>query len=143
MNGGFAINLLDDFMSYLAQNGVTLTELSRKESFAITKRWTSQFATRSEDLHETQGPKAIDRWLSADADDLILLFLSARITAFPISTNSRPCTAHTYTGPNIALAAYNELEFAVFPQSYEWTLIHTHEDGALGGPYFIRSQAGP
>ena len=141
LTGGRIIKLLDDFISYLAQHGVSLTEFSRKESFAITKHWTSVFARQSNSLHETQGSKAIDKWLSTEADDLILLFLSERITAFPISTNSRPCTAHIYTGPIIDLSAYNELEFAVFPESYDWTLIHTHEDGVFGGPYFIRNDA--
>ena len=137
------MRLLDEFMTYLTEHGVTLTELSRQESFAITKQWTSVFAVQSDSLHETQGYKAIDKWMSATDVDLILLFLSARITAFPISENSRPCTAHRYAGPIIDLSAFNELEFAVFPESYQWTLVHTHEDGALGGPYFIRDEAGP
>ena len=136
MTGGVTINLLEQFRRYLADHGVTLTELSRKESFAITKRWTSVFAARSDHLQETRGLKAIDKWLSATDDQLILLFLSARITAFPISENSRPCTAHRYTGPIIDLSAFNQLEFAVFPETYKWTLVHTHEDGAFGGPYF-------
>lgn len=139
MAGGFDIKLLDDFRYYLANHGVTLTELPRKESFAITKRWTSVFAVESPNLHETYGAKAIEEWLSTTDDQLIVLFLSARITAFPISQNSRPCTAHRYAGRVVDLSAYNELEFAVFPETYDWTLIHTHEDGAFGGPYFIRN----
>ena len=120
---------------------MSLTELSRRESFAIAQQWTSVFATQSDRLHETRGSKAIAKWLSTNTNDLILLFLSARIIAFPISENNRPCTAHRYTGPIIDLSAYNELEFAVFPDSFEWTLVHTHEDHAFGGPYFIRNEA--
>lgn len=134
------MQLLEDFMSYLAENGVSLTELSRKESFAITKRWTSVFAIESDRLYETCGSKAVASWLSAASDDLILLFLSERISAFPISRNSRPCTAHRYSGPIVDLSNYNDLEFAVFPTSYDWTLIHTHEDGAFGGPFFIAKE---
>ncbi len=138
--GGFGIALLDEFVSWLNGHGVTLTELSRKDSFAITKQWTSVFADPFSNLHETKGPKAVTYWLASPGDDLILLFLSARITAFPLSENSRPCTAHRYSGPVIDLSSYNELEFAVFPDSYAWTLVHTHEDGSLGGPYFIRNE---
>ena len=141
MVGGFAIVLLEEFHQYLADHGVTLTELTRKESFAITKRWTSVFARQSDNLQEIQGLKAIDEWLGTADGHLILLFLSARITAFPISENSRPCTAHRYNGPIIDLSAFNQLEFAVFPETYEWTLIHTHEDGAFGGPFFIRAES--
>ena len=76
-------------------------------------------------------------WLAADDEDLILLFLSSRITAFPISTNNRPCVAFRYAGQKLDLSDYHELEFAVFPETYRWTLVHTHEDYAFGGPYFI------
>ena len=138
ITGDIAIKLLEDFHRYLAKHGVTLTELSRADSFGITRRWTSIFAAQSANLHETHGVKAIDKWLNASDDNLVLLFLSSRITAFPISQNSRPCTAHRYNGQIVDLSEYNELEFAVFPDSYDWTLIHTHEDCALGGPYFIR-----
>lgn len=104
------------------------------------KRWTSVFAAQSIDLHETRGLKASERWLATTDGPLILLFLSQRITAFPISRNQRPCTANRYAGPVLNLSDYHQLEFAVFPETYEWTLIHTHEDGASGGPYFIRSE---
>ena len=134
------IDLLEEFHRYLADHGVTLVELPRKESFAVMKRWTSVFAKQSGSLRETHGLKAVDKWLATIGDQLILLFLSERITAFPISQNHRPCTAHRYAGPVIDLSAYNELEFAVFPETYEWTLVHTHEDGAFGGPYFIRNE---
>jgi hypothetical protein len=80
----------------------------------------------------------VDKWLATTDDELIVLFLSKKITAFPISENQRPCTAHRYAGPVVDLSAYNELEFAVFPETYKWTLIHTHEDGTLGGPYYIQ-----
>ncbi len=131
--------MLDDFRQFLADDGVTLTELSQKESFAITKQWTSSFAAQSKNLSEIHGRNAVEHWLKTTDENLILLFLSARISAFPISENSRPCTANRYEGRPIDLSAYNELEFAVFPESYEWTLIHTHEDGAFGGPYFLQS----
>ena len=90
-------------------------------------------------MAETQGSKAVRQWLDTKDENLILLFLSSRIAAFPISHNNRPNTAFTYTGPAIDLSAFHQLEFAVFPNSYDWTLIHTHEDGAFGGPYFIRA----
>ena len=135
------MKLLDEFTTFLAEHGVSLTELSRQDSFAIAKQWTSVFARQSDGLQETQGLKAISKWLSTTDDEMVLLFLSARITAFPISDNNRPCLAYKYTGPVVDLSSYHELEFAVFPGSYRWTLVHTHEDGASGGPYFIRNDA--
>jgi hypothetical protein len=137
MDGAVSMTVPENLLVYLADHGVTLTELSRRESFAITKRWTTVFARQSDQLHETRGLKAINKWLGTAEDELILLFLSSKITFFPISVNNRPCTAYRYTGPIIDLSEYNEAEFAVFPETYEWTLIHSHEDYAFGGPYFI------
>ena len=91
-------------------------------------------------MPQKHGSKAVGEWLGSDDEDLILLLLSSRITAFPISTNSRPCSAFKYSGQKIDLSEYHQLEFAVFPESYSWTLVHTHEDGAFGGPYFIRAE---
>ena len=53
--GAWPAELLED----LADHGVTLTEFPRKESFAITKRWMSVFATQSDSLRETHGLKAV------------------------------------------------------------------------------------
>ena len=127
-------------MAYLSERDVALTELPRRESFAITKHWTSVFAQTSSGVSLKLGSKAVSEWLGTDDEDLILLFLSSRITAFPISTNSRPCLAFKYSGHKIDLSEYHQLEFAVFPESYDWTLVHTHEDFAFGGPYFVRAE---
>ena len=130
---------LEAFFSYLNDEGVLLSEYARKESFAITRRWTSTFATSQSDQIEILGPGAITEWLAIHDSEFVLLFLSSRITAFPVSQNTRPNLAYLYQGPVVNLSAFHDLEFAVFPKSLEWTLIHTHEDGAMGGPYFIRA----
>ena len=143
MDGELPIDLLDEFFTYLTEHDVSLSERTQRESFAITKHWTSVFGKTLNESSETVGSNAVRQWLLTKDNNLVLLFLSSRITAFPISENSRPCHAFTYSGSAIDLSHYHELEFAVFPESYAWTLIHTHEDFALGGPYFIRGDTGP
>ena len=124
---------------YLAQSDVSFTERSRRESFAVTKQWTSVFAQSMPGPVGKVGSQAVSEWLAAEDENLILLFLSEQITAFPISKNSRPCLAFDYVGPKVDVSDFHDLEFAVFPATYRWTLVHTHEDYALGGPYFIRA----
>ncbi len=126
----------DEFLLYLGGCGVSLEELSRKESFAVTKRWTSVFARGGEGVVEVCGARAVGEWLGCAGGGLIMLFLSSGIAAFPVSRNSRACSAFRYCGPVVDLSDYHELEFAVFPGSYEWTLVHTHEDFAMGGLIF-------
>jgi len=36
------------------------------------------------------------------------------------------------------LSSFHNIEFFIAPTDLSWTLIHTHEDGGLGGPYFVR-----
>ena len=129
--------MFEQFLTYLSEHEVSLTEMPRRESFVITKRWTSIFGRFANGSPHSHGSEAVSLWLQTDETNLILLFLSSRIDAFPISTNHRPNSAYEYTGHVIDLSDYHDLEFAVFPVSFAWTLVHTHEDGAFGGPYFI------
>ena len=62
-------------MAYLSERDVALTELSRRESFAITKHWTSVFAQSSSGVPLKLGSKAVSEWLGNDDEDLILLLL--------------------------------------------------------------------
>lgn len=133
------MDLMDRLFAYLSEHDVTLTEVPKKQSFAIQKRWTSVFGGFKNGTPHKHGSRAIDQFLAEPAQSLILLFLSSRITAFPISTNHRPCAAYSYTGKPVDVSNFHELEFAVFPESYAWTLVHTHEDWSLGGPYLVRA----
>ena len=128
-------------LSHLASHDVELTEYAQRESFAIQKKWTSIFGRFAPGTRHKHGERAILEFLSENGTNMILLFLSSRITAFPISTNQRPCAAFSYSGTPIDVSEFHDLEFAITDESYSWTLVHTHEDGSsLGGPYFIRAR---
>ena len=132
---------LDQMQSYLIARGVALSELPQRESFAVQKQWTSVFGRFAPGTPHKHGEKAVLEYLAEkNAHDMILLFLSSRITAFPISENQRPSLAFRYTGPPVDLSAFHDLEFAICDASYLWTIVHTHEDGSsFGGPYFLRA----
>ena len=38
------------------------------------------------------------------------------------------------------LSSFRNLEFFVAPPDYAWTMVHTHEDYTLGGPYYVRKE---
>lgn len=40
-------------------------------------------------------------------------------------------------GPLPRLLEFNSLDFFVSPPDLSWTIVHTHEDYSLGGPYFV------
>jgi hypothetical protein len=131
--------LMDRFIACLADHKIILTEQTQKQSFAIQKKWTSTFCGSPREASEVVGRRAIEEFLSAPIQDYVILFLSSKINAFPVSTNQRPCSAFSFTGKPVDLSEFHELEFAVFPESYEWTIVHTHEDWSLGGPYFVNA----
>lgn len=48
--------------------------------------------------------------------------------------------AYECRGPLIPLGAFCDAEFFIGPPDLTWAMIHTHEDHALAGPYFIRAE---
>ena len=35
---------------------------------------------------------------------------------------------------------FYDAEFFIAPPDFEWTMVHTHEDYSVGGPYFLRRE---
>ncbi len=48
-------------------------------------------------------------------------------------------SAYECHGPLVPLGEFVDVEFFVCPIDLSWAMIHTHEDHAFGGPYFIRA----
>lgn len=38
------------------------------------------------------------------------------------------------------LSSFAKLDFFIVPADWSWTMVHTHEDHTLGGPYFVRRE---
>jgi hypothetical protein len=43
-------------------------------------------------------------------------------------------------GKLLALGTFHTAEFFVCPPDFAWSMVHTHEDHAFAGPYFIRAE---
>ena len=129
---------IDELKNFLTENLVSVTELDQPECFAIHKRWTSIYGRFNLETPCQYGSKAVAEFLSLPEREFLILFLSSRIKAFPISTNSRPCSVIRVEGLPMDISSFHELEFAITSPAFEWTLVHTHEDWSFGGPYFIR-----
>jgi hypothetical protein len=48
--------------------------------------------------------------------------------------------AYECRGPLVPLGEFHQAEFFVGPPDFGWTMVHTHEDHDLGGPYFVRAE---
>ena len=48
--------------------------------------------------------------------------------------------AYACHGSPVPLGEFCDAEFFVSPIGFDWTLVHTHEDYAFDGPYFMRRE---
>jgi hypothetical protein len=86
-------------------------------------------------------------WARADheyqqqpCDHYLVVPFSAGVDGLPVHVLSRTVGAYECRGPLVPLGAFCNVEFFVCPPDLSWAVIHTHEDHALGGPYFIRAE---
>lgn len=64
---------------------------------------------------------------------------SAGVPRVAMGVYRQAIAAYECRGPLIALGAFCNAEFFICPRDLSWSMIHTHEDHAFGGPYFIRA----
>jgi hypothetical protein len=65
---------------------------------------------------------------------------STGVEGLPVHVLGRTISAYECCGPLLPLGDYHDAEFFVCPPDLSWTMVHTHEDHGLGGPYFIRAE---
>lgn len=63
---------------------------------------------------------------------------SSGVDGLPIRALDRRIDACECIGPLIELSRFHAFEFFVSPLDYRWTMVYTHEDHTIGGPYFQR-----
>ncbi len=86
-----------------------------------------------------KGAKAIHEYLNEQAAHWWLIpFLSA-VPGTSVHVVSLALSAFECEGPLLELGDFINVEFFVSPPDLAWTLVRTHEDFALGGPYFVRA----
>jgi len=85
------------------------------------------------------GAKADYEYRGQACDHYLIVPFSAGVPGLPVHVYRRAIAAYECRGPLIALGAFCDAEFFISPPDLSWSMIHTHEDHALDGPYFIRA----
>ncbi len=80
------------------------------------------------DFEYTQPPAG--RWL--------VVPLTSEVEGTAVSPHGLHLGGYECEGPLVPLGFFCTAEFAVSPADLSWTMLYTHEDHALGGPYFVR-----
>jgi hypothetical protein len=73
-------------------------------------------------------------------DHYFVVPFSANVDGLPIHVDNMMIGAYECRGPLVSLAAFHDSEFFVCPPDLSWSMVYTHEDHSMGGPYFIRTE---
>ncbi|MCE9566051.1 MAG: hypothetical protein K8U57_28865 [Planctomycetes bacterium] len=138
MCGGSRDSMLQ---TLLGAAGVTWRPLAESERVEAEQQWRAvygeAFAGRPRLRHGTRAEFEFARQL---ADRWLIVPLSSGFPGTSVARYGSVPTGYECEGALVPLGAAHNVEFSVSPADLSWTMLHTHEDHALGGPYFIRRE---
>ena len=129
---------------FLTDNGFIVEWLSPEQTWALARDWQVVFGAAWEaECRMRTGYRAVHEYEQQSAGNFRIVPLSRHPGGPPeVSSHSHLKRGLECRGdaPLPNLSEFATLEFAVSPPDFAWTLVHTHEDHALGGPYFVRRE---
>ncbi len=142
MFGGctFAHAYIQELLECLSRAGVgweLLSERTRAEAEnAWRKVYGHAFLGRPRLRH---GARADYEYRIQECSHYLIVPFSTRVPGLPVCVHRPKTWAYECLGPLVPLGAFCALEFFIAPPNLTWSMIHTNEDHAIGGPYFIRT----
>lgn len=142
----FAKNFDDTLQLYLTHSNVhwqVLEESTRLNAEAEWRKLFSRQASRRPRVRS--GAKAEYEFLQQPCTHFLIVPFTSNVEGFPMDVRGRSlsayeCGAYECSGPLVPLGEFCGAEFFVSPLDFDWTMVHTHEDFSIGGPYFIRRE---
>ena len=136
------MTLIKELEHFLVNSGFSVELLSPSQTRALAQDWCDIFG----DAWETKCPMRV-------GDSALYEYLQQSAGVFqvmPLPTGKPPevCRGSQIKQaieccgdkPLPDLSAFASLELSISVQDYMWTMVHTHEDHAFGGPYFIQRE---
>lgn len=125
---------------YLSQAGIAWDPLAEVARGAIEAAWRRMYGQAFRGRPRLKhGARAEHEYLCQACDHFFIIPFSAGVAGLPLHVRNRTIAAYECRGPLIALGEFSDAEFFIAPPDLMWTMIHTHEDHAFGGPYFMRA----
>lgn len=134
-----AITLDDNLQAYLTRSNVEWIGLDESAQFAAERQWRSIYVPC---------PRRVRTWNKAEYDYLrepcthfLIVPFTSDADGYVMHVYRRAIGAYECRGNLVPLGEFCDAEFFVCPLSFDWTMVHTHEDcgnGGYEGPYFIR-----
>jgi len=137
----FAKTSDDELQDYLGRSGVEWDRLDEPARLAAENSWRGVYAHAFRGRPRLRyGHKADFEYEREPCTHYLIVPFSAGVAGLPMGLLCRRIDAYECRGPLVPLGTFCEEEFFVCPTDFAWAMIHTHEDHALGGPYFIRAE---
>jgi hypothetical protein len=129
----------DELCEYLTRSGVEWTQLDESSALAAEGTWREIYGKALVKWPRLrQGTKAEYPYELEECSRFLIVPSTSKVEGLPIHVVGRSLSAYECRRPLMPLGAFHNLEFFVCPTDFAWTMVHTHEDHGLGGPFFIR-----
>jgi hypothetical protein len=131
----------EDLQAYLSQSGVQWDRRDETARLAAEQTWRSIYGSAFHGRPRLRhGSKAEHEYQQESCTHYLIVPFSAGVAGLPVHVLGHRWDAYACRGPLVPLGAFCDVEFFVCPTDFTWSMIHTHADHALGGPYFIRAE---
>jgi hypothetical protein len=129
--------------SFLTECGLAWSVIPWGRHVSLNSEWQRLYGDFRGWLRYKNGSKAEFEYSFESAERFTIVpFLTD--LAGPLSIHVREPRVAAYEcqgeGDLPGLGDFAGIEFFVAPEDFNWSMIHTHEDHALGGPYFVRKE---
>jgi hypothetical protein len=125
----------------LTQCGLGWSIIPWEQHCSLCNEWEALYGSYPHWVRSKQGAKAQFEYSQQTAETFMIVPFLGDV-AGPHSIRKRCLRTAAYEcrgdGSLPDLSAFAGTDFFIVPADRSWTMIHTHEDHALGGPYFVR-----
>jgi hypothetical protein len=132
---------LDELETFLRTQGIVCEQLDRDGWSRVVGQWVSIFGNAFGDGRRygaaRVGVKAQYALSQVGEGEFLLFPLPSKL---PFWRTSKRCPNWAYRCKASAIPALDQfcnLDFVMAASDFSWTMVYTHEDFTLGGPYFI------
>jgi hypothetical protein len=134
----FPTKLDDDLREFLAGSGVEYNLLEQAAQLDAEAAWRSIFGAAFRGRPRLRrAAKAEYEYLQQPCAHYMIVPFTWGVPGTSVHVYRQAISAYECLGPLVPLGRFCDAEFFVSPMDFGWTLVHTHENYAFDGPYFL------
>jgi hypothetical protein len=127
--------------SLLDAGGISYRPLTGSERIKLEQQWRAVYGQAFRGRHRLrQGARADHEYAQEPAGRWLIIPLTSPVAGTAVHPFGAAVTGYECEGPPVPFGSACELEFAVAATDLSWTMLYTHEDHSLHGPYFVRRE---